>query len=159
MTDHLVHRLEPYADHLTFVISDAEATEGHCIAVGTARYDFVPVTLTVQTTRAAAAPLYAFDHVVEADITLPSGKLATTGATQLPDEVEPLHLPAGLYGARICYAQTDQRPAKSNLEDFGDYLEYLVTMWPTDEDHGVEVLEQGPLALGVLIRTDRVSQA
>jgi hypothetical protein len=73
----IVHRFEPYADHLVFVISDAVATEDvfdgdswdkaddawriaverHCIVVGTARYDYVPVTLALRDTPPAARRL------------------------------------------------------------------------------------------------------
>lgn len=160
----IVHRFEPYADHLAFVISDAEATqdvfdgdtwdkadeawriavERHCIVVGTARYDYVPVTLALRDTPLPAEPLDAFDHVVEADIALPSGKMAVTGATQLPDEVEPVPLPAGRFRVRVVYAQTGHRPAKYNSEDPGDHLEYQLTMWPTDAERGVRVLKEGP---------------
>jgi hypothetical protein len=159
----IVRRFVPHADHLAFVISDAEATEDvfdgdtwdkanddwriaverHCIVVGTARYDYVPVTLALRDTPPAVGSLYAFDHVVEADMALPSGKMAVTGATELPDEVESVRLPAGRYRVRVAYAQTDLRPARSNLEDAGDHLEYQLTMWPTDADRGVHVLKQG----------------
>jgi hypothetical protein len=160
----IVHGFEPYADHFAFVISDAEATEDvfdgdtwvkadeawriaverHCIAVGTARYDHVPVRLALRDTPPAAEPLDAFDHVVEADIALPSGKMAVTGATELPHEVEPVRLPAGRYRVRVVYARTDDRPARYNPDDAGDHLEYQITMWPTDTDQGVHVLKQGP---------------
>jgi hypothetical protein len=160
----IVHRFEPYADHLAFVISDAEATEDvfdgdtwgkaddtwriaverHCIVVGTARYDYVPVTLALRDTPPAVEPLDAFDHVVEADIELPSGKMAVTGATELPDEVEPVPLPAGRYRVRVVYTQTDHRPAKCNPEGAGDHLEYQLTISPTDTDRGVHLLKQGP---------------
>ena len=112
--------------------------------VGTARYDYVPVTLALRDTPPAAQHLDAFDHVVEADITLPSGKMAVTGATQLPDEVEAVPVPPGRYRVRVVYVQTDHRPAKFNPEDAGDQLEYPLTMWPTDADCGVCVLRQGP---------------
>ena len=71
-----VHRFEPYADHLVFVIADAEATEGvsdratwdraaedrriaverHAVVVGTARCDFVPVVLAVREQPPARRP-------------------------------------------------------------------------------------------------------
>jgi len=70
--------------------------------------------------------------------------MAVTGATQLPDEVEPVLLPAGRYRVRVVYTQTDHRPARYNPEASGLYLEYQITMWPTDVDHGVHVIKQGP---------------
>ncbi|WP_406068474.1 hypothetical protein [Micromonospora sp. NBC_01638] len=166
MTDDrtVVRCFEPYADHLAFVISDAEATEDifdgdtwdkaddtwrisverHSIVVGTARYDYVPVRLVLLDTPPEDESLDAFDHVVEADILVPSGKMAVTGATELPSEVEPMPLPAGRYRVRVAYAQTDRRPARFDLEGVGDHLEYQITMWPTDADRRVYVLKQGP---------------
>lgn len=162
--DHVVvHSFEPYADHLAFVISDAEATEGvfdgdtwdkaddawriaverHCIVVGTARYDYVPVTLTLRETSPAMEHHGAADHVVEADLELPSGKLAVTGATELPDEVEPLSLPPGLYRVQVVYMPTHLRPKRYGPEDDGDHIEYQLSMWPTGHETGVRVIKQG----------------
>jgi len=159
-----VHQFEPYADHLTFVVSDAEATEdvfdgdtwdradkawriaveSHCVVVGTARYDYVPVILTVCSGVPALDPLDGYDHVVEADVVVPSGKLTVTGATELPSEVEPVPVAPGKYRVRVGYLQTEQRPSKFSEDDPGDHLEYRVTMWPVAEDRGVQVLKQGP---------------
>jgi hypothetical protein len=160
----VVRRFEPYADHLAFVVSDAEATdevfdgdtwgkaddawriavERHCIVVGTARYDYVPVALAIRDTPPPVEDLGAFDHVVEADLAIPSGKMAVTGATELPSEVEPVPLPPGRYRVRVFYTRTDHRPANSQPEDAGDHLEYQLTMWPTATDRGVRVLKQDP---------------
>jgi hypothetical protein len=41
------------------------------------------------------------------------------------------------------YTQTDHRPTKFNPEDAGDHLEYQLTMWKTDVERGVCVLQQG----------------
>lgn len=159
-----LHRFEPYADHLAFVISDAEATDGvfdgatwdkadeawriaverHCLVVGTARYDYVRVTLAIWSGVPTLDPLDAYDHVVEADVAIPSGKLAVTGATELPDEVEPVPLPAGRYRVRVGYIQTDERPLRFSEEDPGDHLEYRITMWPAVGERSVHVLKQGP---------------
>ncbi|WP_127553947.1 hypothetical protein [Actinoplanes sp. OR16] len=107
-----IRRFEPYADHFAFVVSDAGADEGtfdgdtrddadeswriavgqHCIVVGTARYDHVPVLLTVTDAPPAEAMLDSCDHVVEADVSLPSGRLCISGGAELPDEVEPVLL-------------------------------------------------------------------
>jgi hypothetical protein len=159
-----VFELEPYADHLAFVVSDGGATEGvfdgdtwekadeawriaverHCIVVGTARDDYVPVSLAVWTGAPALDPLGAYDHVVEADVEIPSGKLAVTGATELPSEVEPVPVPAGRYRVRVGYLQTSRRPSRFAESDPGDHLEYRISMWPTAEERGVLVLKQGP---------------
>jgi hypothetical protein len=159
-----IHQFEPYADHLAFVISDAEAAEGlfdgdtwdkadeawriaverHCVVVGTARYDYVPVTLSIWSSAPVLDPLDGYDHVVEADVAVPSGKLTVTGATELPPEVEPVPVATGKYRVRVGYLQTERRPSKFSESDPGDHLEYRVTMWPVAEDRGVQVLKQGP---------------
>ncbi|GAB1644107.1 hypothetical protein [Krasilnikovia sp. MM14-A1259] len=165
MTDRreTVRRFEPYADHLAFVVSDAEATDGvfdgdtwdkaddswriaverHCIVVGTARHDYVPATLTLRDTPPSAEPLDSLDHVVEADVSLPSGRVALTGATELPNEVEPVLLAPGHYRVRVAYAQTARRPVNYNADGPGDHLEYQLTMWPTSTEVGVQVMKQG----------------
>ncbi|GAA0580396.1 hypothetical protein GCM10010172_76740 [Paractinoplanes ferrugineus] len=96
MTDDrlVVHRFEPYADHLAFVVSD--------------------------------------------------GKLTVTGATELPDEVEPLPLPPGRYRVRVVYMPTPRRPKKYDPEDEGDHIEYHFSMWPVSQEAGVRVIKQGP---------------
>jgi hypothetical protein len=87
--------------------------------------------------------LEAFDHVVEVGIDLPSGELAVLGTTQLPSEVEPIRLRPGRYRMRIGCEPTDYRPPGSS-EEPGDYLNYVVVLWPTAEKPGVTVLKQGP---------------
>lgn len=159
-----VHRFEPYAAHLAVVLSDAAATEGvfdgdtwdkadeawriaverHCVVIGTARYDHVPVRLEIWSGLPVFEPLDAYDHVVEADIEIPSGKLAVTGATQLPEEVPPIPVPAGRHRLRVGYLPTARRPSMFSEADPGDHLEYRVTMWPTVEACGVRIPKQGP---------------
>ncbi len=159
-----VRRFEPYADHLQFVVSDAEADAGvldgdtwakspeewrigverHALAVATARYDYVPVLLKLLAHPPPDGPFDDMDHVVEADIEVPSGKLAITGATQLPNEVEPLQLDPGRYRLRISYTQTEYRPPGSHETEPGDHLEYRINMWPVQVPSGGRVLKQGP---------------
>ena len=158
------HRLEIYADHYTVVLSDVEATEDvfdgdtwgaadeswriaverHSVVIGTSRYDYVPVTLDIRGTAPVPESFEAYDHVVESDIELPSGKLAVTGATELPTEVEPIPVPAGRYRVRVGYLPTELRPPTFSDEEPGDHLEYRVTMWPTEEERGVRIVKQGP---------------
>jgi hypothetical protein len=112
--------------------------------VGTARYDYVPVTLAIRDTPPPVKDLGAYDHVVEADLSIPSGNMAVTGATELPSEVEPSRCRPGRYRVRVAYMQTDRRPGRYHPEDAGDHLEYQLTMWPMASDRGVRVLKQGP---------------
>jgi hypothetical protein len=141
---------EPYADHLQFFLEDAEVESGigdtwaeapetwrisperHVVAVGTARYDYVPVVLELLNSPPQDSSFEDADHVVEADLDLPSGKLAIHDGTQLPGEVEPLHLEPGRYRLRVSYVRTDYQPSGSNEDLPGDYLEYQVTMWPIE---------------------------
>jgi hypothetical protein len=159
-----VLRFEPYADHLQFVVSDAEADSGqldgdtwvkslkewrigaerHAIAVATARYDYVPVIFELQDRAPADAVPDDVGHAVEADIELPSGKLTIMGPTQPLEEADLLQLDPGRYRLRIGYAPTDYRPAGSTDAEPGDYLEYRIMMWPVQVPSDVQVLKQGP---------------
>lgn len=161
--DRQVFRFEPYADHLQFVLSDAEADPGqldgntwvksleewrvsverHAISVATARYDYVSVLFELLAHAPAGAVLDDVDHTVEADIELASGRLTIAGPVQPPDEADLLQLDPGRYRLRISYAQTDYRPARSNEAEPGDYLEYRIMMWPVQVPSGVTVLKQG----------------
>ena len=158
-----VWRFAPVADHLTFVLVDAEAESGvpdggsfdnvpvewrigvdpYAIVVCTARMDVVPVVLSIHQDPPPGEPLDSFDHVVEADVELPSGKLAVTGSAQLPTEVEPVFLKPGRYRVRVAFVQTDKQPTGTLADQSGDFLEYRVTMWPTEVASGGRVLKQG----------------
>lgn len=157
------YHFQPLADHYQFHVQDAEATDGlidgdswsneasqrariavaqHAIAVGTARYDFVPVTLEMRAEPPAPEPLDAYDHVVEVDVELPSGRLAVTGCTQLPSEVDPVVLRPGRYRLRIAY-EPDARPRRvPDDSEPGDYLTYRLTLWPVARSSGMAVLKQ-----------------
>lgn len=101
MSDQRIYRFEPYADHFQFHLQDAEAGPGvdedtwvkasqawrigperHAIAVGTARYDFLPVVLELLNGPPEGSSFEDADHVVEVDVELPSGKLVITGGTR-----------------------------------------------------------------------------
>jgi hypothetical protein len=159
-----VLRFEPYADHLQFVVSDAEAdwcqldgdtwvkaptewrigVERHAIAVATARYDYVPVIFELLDRAPADAVPDDVGHAVEADIEVLSGGLTIAGPTQQPKEANLLQLEPGRYRLRISYAPTDYRPAGSTDAEPGDYLEYQIMMWPVQVPSDVQVLRQGP---------------
>ena len=158
-----VLRFEPYADYCQFHVQDARAKVGtidgdswvntledwrvavadHAIAVGTARYDYVPVVLDIRGQPPVGDSFEPFDHVIEVDIEVPSGELAVTGCTEPPSEVEPIRISPGRYRVRVGYAPTDYRPARSQDYEVGDYLRYDVTMWPTAVESDVVVLKQG----------------
>jgi hypothetical protein len=157
-------RFEPYADHLQFVLWDAEADTGqldgdtwvkspqewrigverNAIAVATARYDYVPVAVELLARAPADAMLDHLDHVVEADLEVPSGKLTIAGPAQEPGEADLLQLNPGRYRLRISYAPASYRPARSTETAPGDFLEYRIMMWPAQVPSAVQVLKQGP---------------
>jgi hypothetical protein len=159
-----VLRFEPYADHLQFVVADAEADSGqldgdtwvkaltlwrigverHAVAVATARYDYVPVIFELLNRAPADAVPDNVGHSVEADIEVPSGRLTIVGPTQQPEEADLLQLDPGRYRLRISYAPTDYRPAGSTDAEPGGYLEYRLMMWPVQVSSDVRVLKQGP---------------
>jgi len=156
-------RFEPYADHLQFVLADAEADTGqldgdtwaksleawrigverHAIAVATARYDYVPVIVELLACAPAGPMPDDLDHAVEVDIEVPSGRLTIAGPTQQPKDTDLLQLDPGRYRLRISYAPTGNQPARSSETEPGDYLEYRIMMWPVQEAAGVQVLKQG----------------
>jgi hypothetical protein len=159
------HRFLPYADYYQFHVQDAEAVDGfldgdswsndafdrwrvavarHAIGVGTARYDVVPVTLEVRAEPPTRDSFDAYDHVVEAELELPSGRLAVTGCTDLPSEVDPVVLPKpGRYRMRIAY-EPDPRPRRvADDREPGDFLTYRLTLWPVTHASGMAVLKQG----------------
>jgi len=158
-----VLRCESYADHLQFVVADAEADWGqldadtwvkaltewrigvgrHAVAVATARYDYVPVTVELLDRAPDAVP-DDVGHAVEADIEVPSGMLTIAGPTQQTTEADLLQLDPGRYRLRISYAPTGYRPARSTDAEPGDYLEYRIMMWPVQMPSDVQVAKQGP---------------
>jgi hypothetical protein len=74
------------------------------IGVATARYDEVPVVVEV-TGRPPLDEPQSWDHVVEASLELPSGKLAIDGCTSYRPETSPhIELAPGTYRVRVYYA-------------------------------------------------------
>lgn len=158
-----VLRFEPYANYLMFQVCDPGTDEGlpdpdtwnnspdewrigpeRCgIAVATARGDYVPMLLELRAHPPPGDSLDDVDHVVEADVELPSGKLAVTGWLQLPGDVEPVLFRPGRYRLRVSFARTEYRPPGSNEAVPGNHLEYRIQMWPVQVPAGVRVLKQG----------------
>jgi hypothetical protein len=156
-----VLRFVPFADHFQFHLSDRDAEDGivdgstwsapeewrigveqHAIAVATARLDEVPVVLEIRDHPPAGATFEGLDHVVEADMELPSGWLAVTGGEARTD-VESTAVPAGRHRVRIAYAPAEASPQQLAEGDPGAFIEYLVTMWPVNTASDVRVLKQG----------------
>jgi hypothetical protein len=150
------HQLTVNADYHQFYVIDSAApldasgradfwtreTLARLLAVGagilgvsTGSY-VVPLALHID----AAAPrddLAAWDHVVEAELALPSGKLIVHGCTQPREEGLQVAVPPGRYIARVCYGKLD-----SVVDEEGDD-HYAVVLWPGARS-GVEVLKRWP---------------
>lgn len=135
------HILDLYADYNQFYLGDASfqadtaapdfwsadafarklaISPPGLIGVGTVRYDTVPVVVEVHST----PPMEKqgqWDHVVEASLELPSGRLVIDGCTSYRPETSPhIELSPGTYRVRICYAGQDTVD-----EDW-----YRVVLWP-----------------------------
>jgi hypothetical protein len=105
------------------------------LGVSTGSY-VVPLVLQVD----AAAPredFAAWDHVVDADLPLPSGKLIVHGCTQPREEGLHVAVAPGRYIARVCYGKLD-----SVVDEEGDD-HYAVFLWPGARS-GAAVVKRWP---------------
>ena len=132
-----VRRALVFADHSQFYIQDidgqmaAEADEGYdwpeawseeavevyrigldgpcSIAIGTARSDHVETTLRVH---GGEPPLVEAEHIVEADLTVPSGVVHVLGCMELPGPWATAHVRSYLSGHVHLYADTGRTRAQ-----------------------------------------------
>lgn len=118
--------------------------ESASIAVGTARQDWLLMTLHVHDSPPPDGPLDEADHVVEADLDLRTGRLSVFGCDQEPGTAEVITLPPGTYRARISYLPTGFVHPDTDDAEQGDHFEYRVEMWTTAEETDIHVLKQGP---------------
>lgn len=119
--------------------------EPHSISVGTAREDLVETVLTVH---AGPPPLpIGADHVVEADLDVPTGAVSIIGCTQPPRPEHALTVTPGLYRTRVCYVPSSP-PVGSNPDALGDHFSYEIDIWPTTEPRALTVIKQGPSPWG-----------
>jgi len=112
----------------------------HTIAVGTARYATVPVTLTVHN----AVPITevnAYHHVEEADLVLPSGELHINDGV-VSDNPTRIVLAPGRYRLRVAH-----EPLTVGLPDtdeiLGDHMTYRIWLWPVGTKTEPVVLLRG----------------
>lgn len=97
------------------------------IAVGTARNDLVE---TILRRHPGPPPLVAeAEHIVEADLEVPTGVLAMHGRTGPEDE---LPVTPGRYRVRVSYQPSDPPPG-ADLDVAGDHYSYVVEMWPSPD--------------------------
>jgi hypothetical protein len=151
--------LELFADYFQFYLQDDDISLGNLgnawghdaverlriavvpntIGVGTARNDTVPVDIEVFEER-PPIELEAWEHVVEADLEVQTGRIVVAGCTDYFADAARLTVPPGLYRARVLYG--DRQAATDTL---GDMLRYRVELWPTSSPSAVSVAKQGPM--------------
>ncbi|MEU0793876.1 hypothetical protein ABZ342_27730 [Amycolatopsis sp. NPDC005961] len=117
------------------------ASEPAGLAISTARSDLVESSITLVP---SPPPLAAdAEHVVEADLPVPSGKVVISGPADYPSQEKFFSVLPGLYRARVSYVPAGPPVAEWNDHEFGEHYRYVVEMWPVVSESGVEVLRQG----------------
>jgi hypothetical protein len=111
------------------------------VAIATARSDLVESSVTLLPAPPALAA--DADHVVEADLPVPSGKLVVSGPADYPSQEKFLGVLPGLYRIRVSYVPAGPPPAEWNEHEFGEHYRYVVELWPVSSPSDVEVLRRG----------------
>jgi hypothetical protein len=132
-----------FADYYRFYLQDAAtsaptvrdpsaagwgvAATAHRIAVSTARNDLVE---TILRRHPGPPPLVTeAEHIVEADLEVPTGVLAIHGRTEPGND---LPVPPGRYRVRVSYQPSDPPPG-ADLDVSGAHFSYVVEMWPSPD--------------------------
>jgi hypothetical protein len=108
--------------------ADMIATGPGVVGVGTARNYLVPVTVRMLDSE-PEEELGRWDHVTEASLAVPSGRLLVYGPTEWPD-VERIAIEPGHYRARVHCAKLES--VAQNWIDGDDF--YEVVLWPGAEE-------------------------
>ncbi|MCR6485855.1 hypothetical protein M8542_23810 [Amycolatopsis sp. OK19-0408] len=111
------------------------------IAVATARSDLVESSVTLLP--AAPGLILDAEHVVEADLPVPSGKIVISGPADYPSQEKFFSVLPGLYRARVSYVPAGPPSVDWNDHEYGEHYRYVVELWPVAASAGVEVLRQG----------------
>jgi hypothetical protein len=111
------------------------------LSIATARSDLVESSVTVVPAAPALVP--DAEHVVEADLPVPSGKLVISGPADYASQEKFLAVRPGLYRARVSYVPAGPPEATWNEHEFGEHYRYVVELWPVLSPSGVEVVRQG----------------
>ncbi len=126
----------------------ASAVESHRIgsepggiAIATARSDLVESSISL--VPSAPALNSSAEHVVEADLPVPSGRLVISGPADYPSQEKFFSVLPGLYRARVSYVPAGPPSVDWNDHEYGEHYRYVVEMWPVSSSSGVEVLRQG----------------
>ena len=145
-----VHELIVFADNFQFQLQDqSEEPEfpdewseslasqlfvsgDRVVGIGTVRDLDVEVTVIIHSDPMDENKIHSmpdcadFDHVVQTNIYLPSGRMVVTGCTESYDEVSKMELPPGAYGMRIFWSNLD---STDELGFEGDD-HYKIELWP-----------------------------
>jgi hypothetical protein len=108
--------------------ADMIATGPGVVGVGTARNYHVPVTVRMLDSE-PGEELGRWDHVSEASLAVPSGRLLVCGPTEWPD-VRRIAIKPGHYRARVHCANLES--VAQNGIDGDDF--YEVVLWPGAEE-------------------------
>ncbi|MFJ8932114.1 SMI1/KNR4 family protein [Streptomyces sp. NPDC102364] len=153
------HELTVFADYSTLLIQDDDANLGEpeptwfdalvenwintapgVVGIGAARPFDVPVTVDVRRTPPVDdTELQQADHVTQAGLALPSGRLLIS-MQDTRDKIPRIPLAPGNYAVRI-YSHGLNTLSEDGLEGED---RYHVVLWPTDEDHPAQVLKRYP---------------
>lgn len=83
------------------------------------------------------------EHVVEADLPVPTGRLVISGPSDYPSQEKFFSVLPGLYRARVSYVPAGPPAVTWNEHEFGEHYRYVVELWPVTSESDVEVLRQG----------------
>jgi hypothetical protein len=164
-----VRRAVVHADHSQFYIQDLEGQQaaeeeedydwpeawsdeavcvnrigldGPCsIAIGTARSDHVETTLQVHP--GGEPSLAEAEHIVEADLAVPSGVVHVFGCMERPEHEHRVEIPAGQYRIRVSHVPSGPPPAPVDPVEEGPHFQYQLDLWPCAEVTGIAVIRQG----------------
>jgi hypothetical protein len=83
------------------------------------------------------------EHIVEADIDVPSGDMAIYGPADGPGQEVHISITPGRYRARVSYIPSGPPAAGGNDAEYGDHFIYQVDLWPANKSAPVTVPKQG----------------
>ena len=150
------HQFELFADYFQFYIQDDDqelgsladawttdavdrllAVAAGTVGIGTVRNMDVPVTIEVHDTEPDLA-LEAWDHMVECDLEVKSGRVVVAGCTDYFPEAARIPLTPGLYRVRASYGGLDTL-SEDGLDGSDSYR---VQLWPSRGPGTVVVVKQ-----------------
>jgi hypothetical protein len=151
------HDLKVYADYHTFYLMDDGVqpeiptdvstedmkrrvkAEPHIVVVYPARNVEIPVTIEVHAAPPAAPDLAKWDHVAEASLAAPTGRIVVAGCSDYLPKCERIDVKPGEHRLRLSCG------GLSTISDDGldGQDHYQIDLWPAPAA-GVKVLKQAP---------------